>query len=216
MSQQIEALLAGLSPTSSWLPTWLSNEIFEQRIEPRLDFFRNASACSLSRIPTSAQWGNGRLASVLCMNDVPLQIHAVGELQTIIATADLSSEIASTMFRLELLRDCDKASFAAALRKSRGITAVDIPFHFECTRIERHTDKIFSDVFDGRQTPTNAEASEMPSLTLQDLRLGDIVQIQTMLVREHSTPWSGQQQLWWDYTVKFAPVHVTLLARKTL
>ncbi|KAI9067882.1 hypothetical protein FKP32DRAFT_1600805 [Trametes sanguinea] len=136
MSQQIEALLAGLSPTSSWLPTWLSNEIFD-------------SVTEISRDN--------------CLS-----------------------------------------------------SAVDIPFHFECTRIERHTDKIFSDVFDGRQTPTNAEASEMPSLTLQDLRLGDIVQIQTMLVREHSTPWSGQQQLWWDYTVKFAPVHVTLLARKTL
>ncbi|KAI9064825.1 hypothetical protein FKP32DRAFT_1568932 [Trametes sanguinea] len=213
VSAVVNQLLNGLTPTTPYLPLWVKNDLYESRIKPLLDFSTGQNKCSLSRVPRTARWGEGQLQSILCINNSPVKICVVGELQTLIAAIDMPKDMATTTVRLELFTDGDKANFDAALNLSQNVN-VQIPYHFECARVDRRRKRFFAGAYDG--TDGANHSTNLRPISLQELSAGDIVQVETIFVREdRSTRADGnQQRLWWKYSTRFALVQITLVARR--
>ncbi|KAH9853912.1 hypothetical protein C2E23DRAFT_727989 [Lenzites betulinus] len=201
-----ESVTRGINAETPWLPVWVSNEFYETRLKTLLDHVREVNSYSISRVPAAATWGDGSFAPVLCVNKHPITILVLGEIQTIAAAVDLSSELSSVKLRLQLLRDSDYALFSTWIEHARGFEAT-CPDFFECSRTDRHSMKIFERVYDG--TTSTAPKVALPKLVMSDLCAGDIVVVECAITRESLSP-NGS---WLKFRTRFSLGSVILLAR---
>ncbi|EIW62575.1 uncharacterized protein TRAVEDRAFT_42933 [Trametes versicolor FP-101664 SS1] len=208
-SDPAEDLLAGLDDFTPLLPIWMSSAFYESHLKHLLDYAGAGNAFSLSSVPATAAWGEGDLHNFLCYGTRPLNILAIGELEMFGAAVDHASMVSSTRMRVDLLRDVDHSSSSALLHRSRGVPVIAPPM-FEASRVNRQSNKMFTNIVDA--TDRWPPAQPIVTVPLSDLAVGDIVLLETALIRDDRAT-AVSYPTWQQFACKFVLCNVALLAR---